>query len=89
MAQRHSDNTVSLHPRRVLVWGKEGQKYHQRFVSVCKGKITDHQAECRLETSLSLLTVVDRHPILVDIEVRRLDRDKFARAFARFWDVPV
>jgi hypothetical protein len=89
----HSDNTVSLHPRRVLVWGKKKdvQIPIERFVSVYKGKITDRT---KRNTSpgtrvLSLLTDDPNHPSL-DIEApTRLDRDKFARAFARFLDVPV
>ena len=78
---------------RVLSWGKKKDVRLplDRFVCVRKGKTTDRarrnaSAPCRI---LSLVTTDANHPSL-DIEApTRLDRDKFARAFARFLDVPL
>ena len=78
---------------RALVWGKKKdvQIPLTRFVCVRKGKTTErtkrnHAAAPRL---LSLLTDDPSHPSL-DIEApTRLDRDKFARAFSKFLQVPV
>ena len=78
---------------RVLSWGKKKdvRLALDRFVCVRKGKTTERarrnsSPSCRI---LSLVTTDRNHPSL-DIEApTRLDRDKFARAFARFLDVPL
>ncbi|CAB9497142.1 Kinesin-like protein KIN [Seminavis robusta] len=78
---------------RVLTWGKkkEVKLPLDRFVCVRKGKTTDRarrnpSPSCRI---LSLITTDPNHQSL-DIEApTRLDRDKFARAFARFLEVPL
>ena len=78
---------------RVLTWGKKKDVRISldKFVCVRKGKTTDRarrnaNPSCRI---LSLITTDPNHPSL-DIEApTRLDRDKFARAFARFLDVPL
>ena len=78
--------------RKALIWGKK--KDHKlaidKFLAVRVGKTTDRtrknpQPACRL---LSIITN-DKEGSL-DIEApTRLDRDKFARAFARFLRVPL
>jgi hypothetical protein len=87
----NNDNSSSR--LRVLTWGKkkEVKLPLDRFVSVRKGKTTDRarrnaSPSCRI---LSLITTDPNHQSL-DIEApTRLDRDKFARAFARFLEVPL
>ena len=79
--------------KRVLVWGKKKDVKLplDRFVCVRKGKTTDRSKRNTNPASriLSLITDDPRHPSL-DIEApTKLDRDKFARAFARFLDVPL
>lgn len=89
---KHSEQHYDL-SRGVLVWGKKKdvQIPVDRFVAVSKGKNTDRTRRnlspaCRL---LSLMTNDPNHASL-DIEApTRLDRDKFARAFARFLNVPM
>jgi len=75
---------------RALSWGKKKDVRIplDRFVCVRKGKTTDRSRRnaspaCRI---LSLVT----NSQSLDIEApTRLDRDKFARAFARFLEVPL
>lgn len=78
---------------KVLVWGKKKDVKIplERFASVRKGKTTDRTRRNVSPSSriLSLITDDPYHPSL-DIEApTRLDRDKFARAFARFLNVPL
>jgi DNA-binding XRE family transcriptional regulator/DNA-binding Lrp family transcriptional regulator len=90
---RSRSKTGSDTARRVLVWGKKKdvQIPLENFTSVCKGKVTERSGRNPSPPNrvLSLLTTDPNHPSL-DIEApTRLDRDKFARAFARFLDVPL
>lgn len=76
-----------------LSWGKKKdvQIALPLFTAVRKGKATDRARRCAAPASriVSLLTVDPNHPSL-DIEAPTpLDRDKFARAFARFLAVPL
>jgi hypothetical protein len=79
--------------KKALVWGKKKDiKLNvDRFVCVRKGKTNERtrrnpQPASRL---LSLITDDVNHPSL-DIEApTKLDRDKFARAFAKFLGVPL
>lgn len=79
--------------KKALVWGKKKDiKLNvDRFVCVRKGKTNERtrrnpQPASRL---LSLITNDVNHPSL-DIEApTKLDRDKFARAFAKFLGVPL
>jgi kinesin family member C2/C3 len=76
-----------------LSWGrkKEIQLALALFTAVRKGKTTDRARRCAAPANrvLSLITVDPHHPSL-DIEApTTLDRDKFARAFARFLKVPL
>lgn len=88
----NNDNSFSTRTR-VLTWGKKKDVRLplERFVCVRKGKTTDRarrnaSPSCRI---LSLITTDPNHQSL-DIEApTRLDRDKFARAFARFLEVPL
>jgi len=80
-------------PQRALVWGKKKdvQICLDRFTSVRIGKKTERARRNSSIAShvLSLLTNDPNHPSL-DIEApTRLDRDKFARAFAKFLKVPL
>ena len=79
--------------RHVLVWGKKKdiQITLDHFTAVRIGKCTERARRNPSPPSriLSLLTNDPKHPAL-DIEApTRMDRDKFARAFARFLDVPL
>mmetsp|Transcript_14437 Transcript_14437/g.22555 ORF Transcript_14437/g.22555 Transcript_14437/m.22555 type:complete len:1430 (-) Transcript_14437:136-4425(-) len=79
--------------RRALTWGKkrECKLPLDRFVCVRKGKTTSRTKRNPSPSGrlLSLITNDVSHASL-DIEApTRLDRDKFARAFARFLDVPL
>eukprot|EP00977_Amphora_coffeiformis_P017443 scaffold5684_cov169-Amphora_coffeaeformis.AAC.18 len=79
--------------RRALVWGKKKDVQIQlnKFTIVRKGKATDRARRNPSPSSriLSILTKDPNHPSL-DIEApTRMDRDKFARAFARFLDIPL
>jgi kinesin family protein C2/C3 len=79
--------------KRALVWGKKKdvQIGLDKFTSVHKGKITDRARRNPSPSSrvLSILTKDPNHPSL-DIEApTRMDRDKFARAFARFLEIPL
>eukprot|EP00978_Attheya_sp_CCMP212_P035992 scaffold160064_cov56-Attheya_sp.AAC.1 len=78
---------------RALTWGKKNEVRLSldRFVAVRKGKTTDRTRRntCPADRLLSIITDEPAHPSL-DIEApTRLDRDKFARAFARFLGVPL
>lgn len=78
---------------RVLVWGKkkEVQICLDKFTVVRKGKTTDRARRNPSPSSriLSILTKDPNHPSL-DIEApTRMDRDKFARAFSRFLEIPL
>ena len=79
--------------KRALVWGKKKDVQIQlsKFTIVRKGKATDRARRNPSPSSriLSILTNDPNHPSL-DIEApTRMDRDKFARAFARFLDIPL
>lgn len=78
---------------KVLTWGKKKEVYLplERFVSVRKGKTTERARRNVSAASRIVSLITDDHnwPSL-DIEApTRLDRDKFAKAFARFLDVPL
>jgi len=78
---------------RALTWGNKNKvRIHlSQFTTVRKGKTTNRTCKNASPAShlLSLITCNKDHPSL-DIEApTRLDRDKFARAFARFLDVPL
>ena len=79
--------------KRALVWGKKKdvQIRLDKLVIVRKGKTTDRARRNPSPSSrvLSILTKDPNHPSL-DIEApTRMDRDKFARAFARFLEIPL
>ena len=85
-----TDKLLSDVPRKALVWGKK--KEHtlaiDQFVSVRIGKTTDRTRRNPQPPS-RLLSLITKDGSL-DIEApTRLDRDKFARAFARFLSVPL
>lgn len=85
-----TDKLLSDVKRLALVWGKK--KDHilpvDRFVSVHVGKTTDRTRR-NPQPASRLLSLITRDGSL-DIEApTRLDRDKFARAFARFLRVPL
>lgn len=78
---------------KALTWGKKKDVKIpiDRFVMVRKGKTTDRTKRnvCPASRILSLITDDSVHMSL-DIEApTRLDRDKFARAFSRFLNVPL
>jgi len=77
--------------QRALTWGKKNEVRIPltRFTAVRKGKTTDRTRRnpCPSNRLLSLVTD-DRNHSSLDIEApTQLDRDKFARAFARFLNV--
>jgi kinesin family member C2/C3 len=97
--RRPSSDACSLPPSsaattyRALAWGKKKdvQIALRLFTAVVKGKTTERARRSPAPVSriLSLLTRDPHHPSL-DIEApTTLDRDKFARAFARFLAVPL
>jgi hypothetical protein len=77
---------------KVLTWGKK--RDHKlaldRFISVRTGKTTERTRK-NPQPAARLLSLVTKNSLLsLDIEApTRLDRDKFARAFARFLNVPL
>ncbi|CAJ1934412.1 unnamed protein product [Cylindrotheca closterium] len=78
---------------RCLTWGKKkGVRIPlERFTSVRKGKTTDRTKRnaCPSVRILSLITNDPYHRSL-DIEApTRLDRDKFAKAFSKFLNIPL
>lgn len=78
---------------RSLTWGrkKEVQVPLTSFTHVRKGKTTErtNKNACPSSKLLSLISTDSHHPVL-DIEApTSMDRDKFARAFARFLQVPL
>lgn len=78
---------------KVLTWGKKKEVHLplERFVCVRKGKTTERTRRniCPASRIVSLITDDPNCPSL-DIEApTRLDRDKFAKAFARFLAVPL
>jgi kinesin family member C2/C3 len=78
---------------KALSWGKKKdvQIALRLFTAVRKGKTTDRARRNQAPSNriLSLITIDPYHPSL-DIEAPTvLDRDKFARAFARFLNVPL
>ena len=84
---------MSTKRMRALTWGnkKKVRIPLNRFVCVRKGKTTDRTKRNGHSASrlLSLITDDPANPSL-DIEApTKLDRDKFARAFARFLEVPL
>lgn len=85
--------TMSTKQMRALTWGnkKKVRIPLNRFVCVRKGKTTDRTKRNGHSASrlLSLITDDPANPSL-DIEApTKLDRDKFAKAFARFLEVPL
>eukprot|EP00546_Thalassionema_frauenfeldii_P005993 CAMPEP_0178916006 /NCGR_PEP_ID=MMETSP0786-20121207/12374_1 /TAXON_ID=186022 /ORGANISM="Thalassionema frauenfeldii, Strain CCMP 1798" /LENGTH=1110 /DNA_ID=CAMNT_0020589243 /DNA_START=359 /DNA_END=3688 /DNA_ORIENTATION=- len=87
-----SDDRDQLLGKKALIWGKkrDSRLSVDKFVAVRKGKTTDRTRKNPQPASrlLSLMTS-DEHAAL-DIEApTRMDRDKFARAFARFLQVPL
>jgi len=93
LAQDFRRDPLSQKARYALVWGKKKdvQITLDRFVSVRVGKVTERAKRSPAPNSrvLSLLTSDSKHSAL-DIEApTRMDRDKFARAFSRFLDVPL
>jgi hypothetical protein len=81
------------HPRRVLAWGrKKGSRVPlDHFQCVRKGKTTERTRKNGQPASrlLSLIPDSPNYPTL-DIEApTKMDRDKFARAFAKFLGVPL
>jgi hypothetical protein len=86
-------NLIKKNKRKVLTWGKKKDVKLplDRFVCVRKGKTNDRTRRNTSPSSriLSLITDDSQHPSL-DIEApTKVDREKFARAFARFLDVPL
>jgi hypothetical protein len=86
-------NKTSSTKIRALTWGKKNlvKIPVDKFVVVRKGKTTDRTKRnpCPSSRILSLITNDPIHQSL-DIEApTRLDRDKFARAFARFLRIPL
>ena len=84
---------MSTKQMRALTWGnkKKVRIPLNRFVCVRKGKTTDRTKRNGHSASrlLSLITDDPANPSL-DIEApTKLDRDKFAKAFARFLEVPL
>lgn len=79
--------------KKALTWGKK--KEHKMpldtFVCVRKGKTTERtKRNAQPATRLLSLVTKDKENPSLDIEApTRLDRDKFARAFARFLKVPL
>lgn len=95
--RNRSDRSVTSNEsgkeRRALQWGKkkECRVIVEQFTCVRKGKTTERTRRNVQPTSrlLSLITNDANHPSL-DIEApTRVDRDKFARAFAKFLRVPL
>jgi len=85
--------TLNSNRKKALVWGKKKDiKLNvDRFICVRKGKTNERTKRNSQPASrlLSLITDDVNHPSL-DIEApTKLDRDKFARAFAKFLGVPL
>jgi hypothetical protein len=92
-SDRSVASTESGRVRKVLQWGKKRdcRVLVDQFTCVRKGKTTDRTRRNGQQASrlLSLITSDVNHPSL-DIEApTRVDRDKFARAFAKFLRVPL
>ena len=89
-----NESTLSIkRSHRALMWGNKKRVILplDRFVCVRKGKTTDRTKlnPAPVSRVLSLITDCKEHPSL-DIEApTKLDRDKFARAFAKFLNVPL
>lgn len=88
-----TDKLLSSGSKKALLWGKK--RDHKlaldKFVGVRTGKTTERTRKNPQPASrlLSLITK-DNGKSSLDIEApTRLDRDKFARAFARFLQVPL
>ena len=86
-------NLIRKGKKKVLTWGKKKDVKLplDRFVCVRKGKTNDRTRRNSSPASriLSIISDDPQHPSL-DIEApTKLDREKFARAFARFLDVPL
>ena len=95
--RNRSDRSVASNEsgkeRRALQWGKKKdcRVLVEQFTCVRKGKTTERTRRNVQPTSrlLSLITNDANHPSL-DIEApTRVDRDKFAKAFAKFLRVPL
>ena len=74
---------------RMLVWGKKKYIELDKFRAVAKGKTTDRARRCAAPGS-RILSLIAVDGSSLDIEApTRLDRDKFARAFSKFLNVPI
>lgn len=82
--------TATGEPRRALTWGKKKDICIplSHFVSVRTGKQTARTQKCNTQAN-RLLSIVAQEATL-DMEApTQQDRDKFARAFAHFLNVPI
>lgn len=78
---------------KVLTWGKKKDVKLplERFVCIRKGKTTD-RARRNTNPSSRILSLItdDPHHSSLDIEApTKVDRDKFAKAFAKFLNIPL
>ena len=76
---------------KALVWGKKKDVMItlDRFIAVKKGKTTDRARRSSAPSSRVLSLVTDDADLNLDIDTPTpADRDKFAKAFALFLDVP-
>jgi hypothetical protein len=78
---------------KALTWGKKKDVKIpiDRFTVVRKGKTTDRTKK-NTSPSSRILSLVTDDPLHMTLDIEaptRLDRDKFARAFARFLNVPL
>jgi len=85
--------STSAKRMRALAWGnkKKVRIPLDRFVAVRKGKTTD-RTKRNANTSSRLLSLITDDPANPSLDIEaptKLDRDKFAKAFARFLDVPL
>lgn len=88
----YSDDRDQLLGKKALVWGKkrDSRVPVEKFVAVRTGKTTERTRKNPLHASRLLSLMVTDESAALDIEApTRLDRDKFARAFARFLQVPL
>eukprot|EP00548_Thalassiothrix_antarctica_P011644 CAMPEP_0194159936 /NCGR_PEP_ID=MMETSP0152-20130528/78112_1 /TAXON_ID=1049557 /ORGANISM="Thalassiothrix antarctica, Strain L6-D1" /LENGTH=1190 /DNA_ID=CAMNT_0038869569 /DNA_START=253 /DNA_END=3826 /DNA_ORIENTATION=+ len=87
-----SNDTDQLLGKKALIWGKkqDSRLLLEKFVAVRKGKTTERTRKNPQSASRLLSLMMNKNLAALDIEApTRLDRDKFARAFARFLNVPL
>eukprot|EP00547_Thalassionema_nitzschioides_P004415 CAMPEP_0194201758 /NCGR_PEP_ID=MMETSP0156-20130528/1951_1 /TAXON_ID=33649 /ORGANISM="Thalassionema nitzschioides, Strain L26-B" /LENGTH=1311 /DNA_ID=CAMNT_0038927047 /DNA_START=163 /DNA_END=4098 /DNA_ORIENTATION=- len=87
-----SDDRDQLLGKKALIWGKkrDSRVPVEKFVSVNTGKTTERTRKNPQPASRLLSLMISDEDAALDIEApTRLDRDKFARAFARFLQVPL